>query len=92
VGTAATFALPVGIAIGTNGVLYVADDGNNLIRMVTPAGAVATLAGSINAGSADGAGSTAMFNQPSGIAVDTNGNLYVADQANNLIRNVAPNP
>jgi sugar lactone lactonase YvrE len=82
----------VSIAIGTNGVLYVADDGNNLIRMVTPAGVVATLAGSINAGSADGPGSTAMFNQPSGIAVDTNGNLYVADQANNMIRYVAPTP
>lgn len=92
VGTAATFSLPVSIAIGTNGVLYVADDGNNLIRMVTPAGVVATLAGSINAGSADGPGSTAMFNQPSGIAVDTNGNLYVADQANNMIRYVAPTP
>lgn len=92
VGTAATFALPVGIAIGTNGVLYVADDGNNLVRMVTPAGEVATLAGSINAGSADGPGSTAMFNQPSGIAVDTNGNLYVADLANNMIRYVAPTP
>ena len=92
VGTAATFSLPVSIAIGTNGVLYVADDGNNLIRMVTPAGVVATLAGSINAGSADGPGSTAMFNQPSGIAVDTNGNLYVADLANNMIRYVAPTP
>ncbi|MDY7510009.1 NHL repeat-containing protein [Ralstonia wenshanensis] len=92
VGTAATFSLPVGLAIGTNGVLYVADDGNNLIRMVTPAGVVATLAGSINAGSADGPGSTAMFNQPSGIAVDTNGNLYVADLANNMIRYVAPTP
>ncbi|CAJ0719597.1 Virginiamycin B lyase [Ralstonia edaphis] len=92
VGTAATFSLPVGIAIGTNGVLYVADDGNNLIRMVTPAGVVATLAGSLNPGSTDGAGSTAMFNQPAGIAVDTSGNLYVADQANNLIRSVAPNP
>ena len=92
VGTAATFSLPVGLAIGTNGVLYVADDGNNLIRMVTPAGVVATLAGSINAGSTDGPGSTAMFNQPSGIAVDTNGNLYVADLANNMIRYVAPTP
>ncbi|MEF9482254.1 hypothetical protein OWR21_10180 [Ralstonia sp. 1B3] len=82
----------MGIAIGTNGVLYVADDGNNLIRMVTPAGVVATLAGSLNPGSTDGAGNTAMFNQPAGIAVDTSGNLYVADQANNLIRSVAPNP
>jgi sugar lactone lactonase YvrE len=91
-GTAATFALPVGIAIGANGVLYVADDGNNLIRMVTPAGAVSTLAGTTAPGSDDGDGRTATFNEPSGIAVDAGGTLYVAERANHLIRRVAPNP
>ena len=91
-GAAATFALPVGITISTNGVLYVADDGNNLVRMVTPAGMVVTLAGSLTAGSTDGDGSIATFNEPSGITVDPSGNLYVAERSNHLIRKVAPNP
>ncbi len=92
VGAAATFSLPVGLTIGTNGVLYVADDGNNMVRMVTPAGVVATLAGSGWTGADDGDGSTATFNQPTGITVDPGGNLYVADSGNNLIRKVVPNP
>ena len=92
VGAAATFLTLAGMTIGTNGVLYVADDGNNMVRMVTPAGVVTTLAGSGWSGSDDGDGSTATFNEPSGITVDSNGNLYVAERGNHLIRKVAPNP
>ena len=92
VGAAATFLAPAEMTIGTNGVLYVADDGNNMVRMVTPAGVVSTLAGSGWSGSNDGDGSAATFNEPSGITVDANGNLYVAERANNLIRKVVPNP
>jgi sugar lactone lactonase YvrE len=71
----------------TVGNLYVADTGNNTIRMLTPAGAVTTLAGTAGVtGSSDGAGAAASFNAPQGLVTDTAGNLYVADTGNNTIR------
>src|SRR5215467_12055851 len=58
---------------------------------ITPAGTVSTLAGLAgNPGSADGYGADARFNFPVGIAVDTDGNVYVADQNNATIRKVSP--
>ena len=72
----------------TAGNLYVADQYNHRIRKVTPQGGVSTLAGSNEGGFADGEGSNARFNQPNGIAVDTAGNLYVADTGNNRIRKI----
>jgi PKD repeat protein len=90
-GSAARFNQPLGVAVDTNGNLYVADSGNNTIRKVTPAGVVTTLAGLAGTGgSADGTGSAARFNQPFGVAVDTNGNVYVADTSNFTIRKVTP--
>src|SRR6185369_7595878 len=69
-GNAARFADPYGVAVDSSGNVYVAD-GNNTIRKITPAGVVTTLAGSAwQSGSADGTGSTALFNQPFGVAVD----------------------
>jgi streptogramin lyase len=88
--TAATFNLPEGVAVDAAGNVYVADNGNNLIRKVTPAGQVSTLAGSGQSGSANGTGTAASFDSPFGLAVDAAGNIYVADSGNNLIRKITP--
>src|SRR6185503_11244981 len=88
-GTAATFNHPTGIAIDGSGNLNVADQNNDLLRKITPAGVVTTLAGTAGApGSTDGAGTAAKFNLPYGVAADGSGNLYVADYNNNKIRKV----
>jgi sugar lactone lactonase YvrE len=88
VGSGAQFSFPMGITVDTNGNLFVIDNGNNKIRKITPSGVVTTIAGSTN-DFADGTGSNAMFNSPTGITIDNNGNLYVADQSNNKIRKIA---
>jgi sugar lactone lactonase YvrE len=88
-GTAAGFNQPYGLAIDSSGNVYLADKKNATIRKVTSAGVVTTLAGSTNTvGTANGTGSAAQFNQPSGVAVDSTGNVYVADTANNTIRKI----
>jgi sugar lactone lactonase YvrE len=77
-GSAARFASPTGLALDAAGNLYVADEGNQLIRMVTPQGQVSTVAGiPENTGSDDGPVATASFVSPTGIAVDASGNLFV---------------
>jgi len=90
VGTAAQFYYPTGVAVDSAGTVYVADLSNNRIRKVKPDGTVSTLAGSGAAGFADGAGLTAQFNKPTGVAVDSAGTVYVADSNNNRIRKVRP--
>jgi len=90
-GAAAQFNNPTALALDSSGNLYVADEGNNTIRKVTPAGVVTTLAGKAGvAGSADGTGATAQFNSPFGVAVDPAGNVYVADLRNETIRQITP--
>jgi hypothetical protein len=90
-GAAARFAYPSGVAVDGSGNVYVADYGNSIIRKITPAGVVNTLAGTADAtGSADGTGAAARFKNPSGIAVDGSGNVYVADYGNSIIRKITP--
>jgi hypothetical protein len=84
-GTAARFFNPYGISDDNTGNIYVADQGNNKIRKVTSAGVVTTFAGSGTAGSADGTGTAATFNFPSGITI-SNGIIYINDTQNNKIR------
>ncbi len=89
IGNSAQFSNPEGIAVDTSGNIYVADSGsNNKIRKITPAGVVTTLAGSTT-GFSDGIGSTAQFNAPSGLTVDSSGNVYVADYLNHRIRKIS---
>jgi sugar lactone lactonase YvrE len=90
-GSAARFNYPTGIAVDAAGNLYVADYANHTIRKITPDRTVTTIAGLAGSlGSADGAGTAARFYYPLGIAIDTIGNLYVADTDNNTIRKIAP--
>jgi sugar lactone lactonase YvrE len=88
-GTAAIFFKPSGVAVDGAGNLYVTDNQYSLIRKVTPAGAVTTIAGTAGSGNVDGTGAEAKFNLPFGIAIDGAGNLYVADQGNHTIRRLS---
>ncbi|WP_081670981.1 T9SS type A sorting domain-containing protein [Sporocytophaga myxococcoides] len=94
IGIKASFYSPYGICIDASGNLYVTQVGpevgteSTLIRKITPSAVVTTLAGTGQRGNIDGPSASARFNYPSGIAVDTNYNIYIADQYNNLIRKI----
>ena len=87
-GTAAQFSNPFGVAVDSRGNVYVTDANNHLIRRITPAGVVSTLAGTGTEGFADGTGTEAQFDFPSGVAVDSSGNVYVVDLGNHRIRKI----
>jgi sugar lactone lactonase YvrE len=87
-GPSATFYSPYGVAVDSSGNVYVADTGNGLIRLITPGGAVTTIAGGGSGTATNGSGATASFSSPEGIAVDSIGNIYVADTGNNMIREI----
>ncbi|HUO59096.1 MAG TPA: NHL repeat-containing protein [Candidatus Acidoferrales bacterium] len=92
-GGAATSALlnyPLGLAFDSSNNLYIADSGNNVVRRITSAGVISTVAGTGTAGNGapGGLATTTNLNGPSGVAIDGSGNLYIADTNNNLIRKV----
>ncbi len=90
-GAAATFFYPAGLTVNSAGIVYIADTGNHLVRVMSAAGAVGTLAGSIGStGSTDAAGNAALFSYPQGVAVDGAGNVFVADHGNHVIRKISP--
>jgi sugar lactone lactonase YvrE len=88
-GTGARFNAPTRLEADADGNLYVTDTGNSLIRRISAAGAVTTLAGAAGqCGSLDGDARNARFCSPQGIALDRQGNLYVADTLNHTIRRI----
>jgi len=88
-GQGAGVLVPSGIAIDSAGNIYVADHGNNAIRKVNSHGDVSTLVGGPgHVGFTDGDAGMAQFQPPVGLAVDSAGNVYFADQGNNAIRKV----
>lgn len=88
-GTNAQFREPMGIALDAAGNILVADGGNNKIRQISPNGNVTTVAGS-TAGYNDALGTAAQFHGPWGIAVSPNGDIYVCDSSNLVVRRISP--
>ncbi|MCL2723525.1 MAG: NHL repeat-containing protein [Polyangiaceae bacterium] len=84
----ASLSNPMGLTVDGSGNVFVADSGNNKIRKVDPNGKVTTIAGTGTAGSTNGPTSSATFNHPAGIAVDTNGTLYVGGDSTHDIRKI----
>ena len=82
----AAFHTPSGLALDTDGSLFVADTGSHRIRRISPDGTVTTVAGSGVAGYLDGAALQAQFDGPMGLALARNGTLYIADAYNNRVR------
>jgi len=87
----ASFVSTRGLAIDNANNIYVADNGGNKIRKITPAGLVTTVAGSGTPGAMNATGTNASFTNPTGLTVDAAGNIYVVDSGNHLIRKIAPN-
>lgn len=90
-GSSARFSRPLGVAFGRDGVVFVADTGNHVIRRIEPDGSVSTLAGVAgHAGATDGPSAVARFNGPRALAVEASGSLLVADTGNHALRRVSP--
>ncbi|MCO4764250.1 MAG: hypothetical protein KC502_22245, partial [Myxococcales bacterium] len=87
-GSAVRFRNPMGLDVDTAGNLFVADNGNHVIRKVTPGGEATTVAGTGSYGHVNGAASTARFYHPHGLAVRGDGAIFVADHYNNRIRKI----
>ncbi len=91
-GAQAQFSLPLGLAVDAAGDVFVADQGGNNIREISPYGVVTNFAGDPNGGSGftDGQGAAAQFNGPMDMVIDASGNLYVADNGNLVVRKILP--
>ncbi|GAB4251235.1 MAG: hypothetical protein Kow0027_15100 [Saprospiraceae bacterium] len=89
-GNQAQFWRPYGLTLDNEGNIIVADEWNHKIRKVTPAGVVTTIAGTGVKGLTNGPGATATFNYPWDVTVDPEGNIYVADGYNYVIRKITP--
>ncbi len=90
VGSQASFSGPIGMAVTASGVVLVADAANHRIRAISPSGMVTTLAGSGHQTWADGLGSQASFNSPTGVAVKASGAVLVTDTNNHRLRLISP--
>ncbi|MCS7027282.1 MAG: OmpA family protein [Bacteroidia bacterium] len=90
VGENALLHTPTGMCVDEEGNFYIVEQWNNAVRKVTQKGEVTTIAGGKRIGFADGKGLEAQFNNPTGICIDKNRNLYVADCFNHRIRKIAP--
>ncbi len=89
-GTGGNFSNPQGVAVDSSGNVYVADTGNDTIDKVTPGGNVTIFAGQTgNPGYHDGASGQALFNAPESVAVDSQGNVFVADLGNSAVREIS---
>ena len=88
-GTNANFGGPIAITVDSSGNLYVAEYDGHRIRKITSEGLVTTFAGG-GAGFTDATGTSAQFRNPRGLAVDSAGNVYVADLGNNSVRKITP--
>ena len=91
--TNASLNWPSGVAVDASGNLFIADTSNNRIRKVDPNGFVTTVAGNGTYGYAGdgGAATNASLDYPQGVAVDTSGDLFIADTDSHRIRKVDPN-
>jgi NHL repeat len=90
-GPEARFDFPLGVVADSAGNVYVVDAGNETVRKITPEGVVTTVAGAVGVqGNADGTGEAARFSNPSGVATDGSGNIYVADTNNFAVRKITP--
>ncbi len=90
--TTAPLRSPVGVLLDNSGNLYIADEYDNRVRKVSPSGIITTLAGTGIAGySGDrGQAAQAQLSSPAGLALDSKGNLYIADYGNSAVRRVSP--